>query len=273
MTTENDLRAFQARQEQQEPAVEAAFKAWIARILAALPVEVVETALATGHWEPILEAVAVAGEFRPNLTRPAAVEGAVAMQELPKPLGLELSFNMQDPNFERAVYDHGAWLIREIDLETRKAVQTVVANARRDGLHPRQFAPQITELVGLTTRQAVAVENRLNGMLQQGMSNERSAREATRYSDRLHRQRAMTISRTETIRAANIGRREAFAQAARNGLFNSSQARREWIAVQTDPKELCFGLNGTTVTFNQEFPYGDPPVHPNCKCSTWLVLI
>lgn len=271
MATEDDLRAFQARQEQQEPPVDAAFRAWVARILAQLPVEMVEEALRAGHWEPILEALAAAGEFAPNLVRPAAAEGSFAMEELPKPLGLNLSFDLKDPHFEMAVYDQGAKLIAEIDAETRHAVQTVVANARRDGLHPRQFAPTIREMVGLTARQATAVGTRLNAMLNHGVPTERAQREADRYSERLRKQRATTIARTETIRAASIGRRASFDQAARNGLLNPLTARREWIAIQDNPAEPCFQLNGTTVGFTEDFEYGDPPIHPNCRCLVFVI--
>ncbi len=270
--TDEELRALHDRLERYEQSRILLFQRWLARLLAALPLPLVQRALETGQPYELLDTVKAQEPFQPDLSDVYLAEGRLAMEEVPKDRGLELSFDMKDPHFERAVYDQGAFLIREIDMETRRAIQTVIANARRDGLHPRQFAPQIKEMVGLTTRQAVAVENQLNAMLQGGVPPERAQKTADRYSERLRTLRAKTIARTETVRAAAISRRASFDQAARHGLFDPTRAYREWMAVQDDPREVCFQLNGTRVPFGQEFPEGDPPVHPNCRCVEWLVL-
>ena len=268
--TEDDLRRLRQRLAGYEPRIVAAFLAWVARLIGAVPLPVAQRALETGISNEVLAVVREEGPFVPDLADVYLAEGRHAMEEVPKHRGLDLSFNMQDPGFEVAVHDQGAFLVSEIDMETRRAIQMVVAKARRDGLHPRQFAAQIQGLVGLTARQALSVENQLAAMVAGGAKPEIARRTADRYAARLRRSRARMIARTETMRAANLSRRASFEQAAQHGLFDSSRAWREWLSVQTDPKEICFQLNGTKVRFDQEFPLGDPPLHPLCRCVTWL---
>jgi hypothetical protein len=66
-----------------------------------------------------------------------------------------------------------------------------------------------------------------------------------------------------TIRAANQGQREIWNQARDQGLLDDGQ-QRMWVAsgdANTCPE--CAALDGTTVGMDEEFPEGDPPLHPS----------
>lgn len=67
--------------------------------------------------------------------------------------------------------------------------------------------------------------------------------------------------------ALNTGQNEAWAQAQDEGIL-SADATKEWI---TTPDELtcpeCEPMDGKTVPLQSEFPEGDPPLHPNCRCT------
>jgi hypothetical protein len=65
----------------------------------------------------------------------------------------------------------------------------------------------------------------------------------------------------------NTGQSEAWRQAQDTG-FLSEDAEKEWIAA--DPCDECAEFEGTTVPIDEEFPDGDPPLHPNCRCTTGI---
>jgi len=270
----SDVGDFQARQERWEPGLIEAILAWIAGLRAAISIQqIIEVLAGRGVVEQILPLL-IAPHL--ELTPIAADEGRVAVAEVPDRSGIKLSFNMQDPHFEAAVYTRGLSAATEIDVETKDALRRIVADARAYGHHPNQFAPTIAETIGLTERQAVAVHNFANGMIEDGAQPERALVKADAYAKRLRRQRAMMIARTETIAAANIGRMEAFEQAARNGWVDRNSARLEWMAVQDDPNEICFHLDGQRASLDGDFQVngvlvGPPPVHPNCRCVLMLV--
>lgn len=79
--------------------------------------------------------------------------------------------------------------------------------------------------------------------------------------------RAEVIARTESMRAANEGQRQAWAQAQEKGLLDGSE-RREWIATSGCCDE-CDELDGTTAILDGTYAGGvdGPPLHPNCRCT------
>lgn len=251
------LEDFQRRQEEHEPSFVEQFLQWIARIRALLGLHDTLTV------PPIVQAIRQATPLELPHHTVAEAEAAVATSELPSP-GLEMRFDIRDPNFQRMVHDRGAQAITDIDTETRSAVQLIVADAYNSGLHPREFASHIAELVGLTTRQALAVSNQRASMLEGGMTPELAVKHADAYAARLLKQRAMTIARTETIAAANLGRVAAYQQAQRNGFLPKDSSWLEWMSVQDDPNEICFELDGERWPVDAPGPI--PPIHPNCRC-------
>lgn len=84
--------------------------------------------------------------------------------------------------------------------------------------------------------------------------------------------RADLIARTEVMTAANEGQREAWRQAADEGLL-SENARVTWIAT-VDACPACEALDGTIRDLDGEYPDngGDgPPLHPRCRCTEGIV--
>lgn len=268
----DELPAFQARQEQQEEPLIAAVLAWIASLRAAVTVDMVADAIGSGSTVRILDAVSHVKQLVLNLLPTGLAEGTHTVDQLPGARKLRLSFDVYDPRFHIAVDEQGANAIREIDHETREAIRRIISDAYRNGWHPRVFAPMIQQTIGLTKRQTIAVANLYNTQVENGFPQGRARQAADRYADRLRRQRALTIARTETITAARISRVAGFEQAARHGLFNRSRAFLEWDAIQTDPKEICFQLDGTRVPLGSDFDGLLPPAHPNCRCTVNLVI-
>jgi hypothetical protein len=93
--------------------------------------------------------------------------------------------------------------------------------------------------------------------------------ELKRYAERLTKQRALDIARTETMRVANEGQRQTWIQAIAKGEL-SGREKRVWITA--DPCPICIPLEGATADIFGAFPGGleGPPAHTNCECTQGL---
>lgn len=174
-------------------------------------------------------------------------------------------------------------LVTRVDRESREAIRHILEQAFMEGMAPRDAAPLIRKVIGLNRGQAAAVLGRRRA----GMPEQRLAG----FADRMLRQRAMTIARTETIRAANRGQQETWAQMARAHLIDTSRLRQEWITTPDDRLcDLCAPMDGKTVSLGSQFESTErgvlpserqafagetvdcPPLHPNCRCTLGAVF-
>lgn len=267
-----DQRAWRARIAANEKPLIAAFLAWVDRLHEQLNDNVLANAIihrSAATLDHILQAVS----FQPVLYPIAVDEAERAFNDVShlNPY-LHLSFNLHNPHFDRMVQAEQARLVREVTAETRRAIANVVSRGYASGVHPYVLAPQIREVVGLTSRQANAVMNFAEGQRKLGRSPSRVADLSMRYAGRLRTNRAKLIGTTETARAMTNARVASYLDAGRQGLFNTATAQLEWSAVQDDPEEICAQLDGTKVALGDTFGGLLPPAHPGCRCSVHLVL-
>lgn len=187
---------------------------------------------------------------------------------------LTVRFDLVNPQAVTAA-SRGAQLVRDVTTQARRGVQAVITRSIRDGIAPREAARLIRPIVGLTDRQAMAVINYRFSLLEDGASGETVAKAAERYAARLQNQRALTIARTETIKAGREGRHAVWQQAKAEGLLPEETMVR-WVV--TDDDRLCPAcepLAGEEVPLGSSFPKGGgdgPPLHPNCRCTSTLVI-
>lgn len=168
-------------------------------------------------------------------------------------------------------------LIQGLTEEQLHLVRSLVESASLGERTPLQVARSIRDSIGLTEQQAQWVDNRWSREYQAQVSAgvsvadaERAAdRAAELYYDRTLRYRSETIARTEILNAAHEGRREAWQQGIQDGWINP-EAQKQWMTVD-DPCDLCAEMDGVTAPVNGEFPNGDPPLHPNCRCDVLLI--
>lgn len=194
-------------------------------------------------------------------------------------------FNIVSPFVLRAAEELGANLIREVGDETKSAVRRIIFNATRDGVPPREAAKQIKDIIGLTTRQALAVNRLEQGLLEQGASPAFARARGRRYSEQLLRDRAENIARTETMRAANRGQQLLWSEMADAGVIGQDFGQR-WLVTPDDrlcPR--CAPMNGKVVQLGYLFRETErgvlpskrqpvagasvesPPLHPRCRCT------
>lgn len=202
--------------------------------------------------------------------------------------GSSVSFSLPNPEAERWAAEESSRLIVQITEETRAAIRVIVAQSFARGVPVAEVARQIRPLIGLTEAGAEAVQNLVarilanpGGKVWAGNMAIRVPREVTwdflakwmsRYSDYLLNRRAISIARTEVIRAANEGQLQLWRKSVREGWLRGDELK-QWI---TTPDERlcpeCEALEGEAVPLEQEFSSGDmaPPLHPQCRCTMGL---
>lgn len=219
-----------------------------------------------------------------------------------------LKFDRVNPAAVSFINRYAFDLIQGINMQQRAGIQKVILDAFKQGGHPREQAKEIVQHIGLLPRQRAALQRRSAQLKAAALKRARpkdfvtgGAREwwkldpsqkqkvfdqINRYSDKLLKQRALTIARTETIRASNMGQLEAWKESARQGLIDPANTVRVWITTKDDRTcEFCRPLNGQVVAFEAgewtstikrsdgsvvSYTALTPPLHPNCRCAMGL---
>jgi SPP1 gp7 family putative phage head morphogenesis protein len=198
-----------------------------------------------------------------------------------------LAFDRTSPQAVAWAELHAAEMVTGITTESRLAVQAIIHRALVDQITTRVAATMIRDAVGLTVSQAEAVANLrerikispgqriMAGKVAirvpaNGLTDEQMSRALTRYAQQLSKQRAVTIARTETMRAANEGQRQMWTQARSQNLLPASAVRVLIATADERTCPVCGPLDGQQAELTSAFEAGEPPFHPNCRCTTGL---
>ena len=192
---------------------------------------------------------------------------------------LSASFTVENPYSRVYIRERSSRLIVQITEETREAVKDILDIAIRNGVPPKELAPRIGNTVGLFSRWARAVDNRLGNLLQAGVPFSEAKDEAAKYANKLKRRRGENIARTEIVNASNQGTMDSWSIAQDNQWIPSNTQKR-WISGFGSARtcKFCSALHGSTVGVNEAFPDAGlgavmrPPYHPSCRCTMGLVF-
>lgn len=192
---------------------------------------------------------------------------------------LTYRFDADRPEAAAWAKKESAKLVTEIIEDQRNTIRDFVSASQMGDFTVTQVARNLRDVVGLTTQQSGWVDNFRNRAISDRMAlgetfeqaSARAAKETERYQQRIHRYRSETIARTEILRASSEGRNQAWQQGIAEG-YISPDAQKQWVA-EPDACEICSPLDGETVGITDEFPGGDPPLHPNCRCTLDMVDI
>ena len=155
--------------------------------------------------------------------------------------------------------------------DLRDIVARVVSEAFMEGGHPYQQAQVIRDFVGMLPRDQERLRRYAAGLWDSGVSERMYGLRVDQFAQRMWRDRARMIARTETIRAARQGQREAWNAAADEGLLERDRTFRVWVA-DGDACDLCQENEAASpIPYDAEFPNGFFP-HPNCECSETLTF-
>lgn len=267
------------------------------------------SAIASGSLDQIAAVIgpaklqdSVAKAVEPPFRKAIQVIGMESAKVLTKH-GIEASFSAAHPNVILFARQQAADLVVNVPKEVKQIIAEVIARGAERGLTVAEQARAIKEVVGLPPNWAQAPSNfavelqsgntsaalnrKLSGKLKQqirraaknGTLDDAFIRKAmTEYTETLISHRAVTIARTETIRAANFGLTESWQQARAQGVL-PPRARRFWIITEDSrlsPEHARIpGMNSAGRGINEPFLTPDgvfmhPPSRPNCRCSIGL---
>lgn len=206
---------------------------------------------------------------------------------------ITLTFDVDNPRAIDWAALRSSQLIKEISPETRLAIQQLITSGIDSGIAPRKLAQQIRQIVGLRSDQLQAVNNLVSrlsrakpGYIVQagnksitipksGASQSFIDKHLSSYAERLRKQRAVLIARTETLNAANQGQRELWKQASEAGQISPNQLR-VWIVTPDERlRDSHAAMEGLLAPIDRPFitPDGrelEPGQEPNCRCGQGL---
>lgn len=264
-----------------EPAVRVAVERALAQLQEALPARRLERVLRGGD-QVALEALlrSLPARFRAAARLLARELADAYALERARLVGATVRgrLDLADPDVAREARDHAAELVTQVTGQTRAAIRAVMGRSVVEGIPPREAARLLRPLIGLTSRQALAVVRARLASLRAGVGPAEAARRAATYAARLLRQRALLIARTETIAAASRGQLLAWARARREGLLPAT-AKVVWETTPDDRRcPYCAAMHGRRVSLGSMFvtPLGarrGPPLHPNCRCALGVLAV
>ena len=165
-------------------------------------------------------------------------------------------------------------LVRQVSASTRAAIRGVIERSMAGEVAPLERVRRIRSVVGLTERQAAAVERFRDALVAEGQEGERLERLVAQHHARAVKERARLIARQEVNMAANAGQSALWDEAERDGFIDRSRTFRRWI---TQPAQyacpICRPMDGQLRRLGELFesPYDGsqtegPPKHVACLC-------
>jgi hypothetical protein len=261
--------------ERHTPALKRQWIAWANSVRASLSIDEIVEAIDAGTVADLVAAAVASSNMAAALaalelmTQSAARAGAEwTINELGQGTAGPFTIDLAAIDERAAAWarEHGGELVTSVSDETRQAIMDIVSRAPIEGITVQQQAQLLRQVVGLNSRQAMAVLNRFDALTRQGLSDVRVAQLTSRYEMQLLRQRAEMIARTETRLAATASQQQVWREAVAEGLLDEGRAWQEFNALD-DACDICLDLDGTTWGIWD----GGPDTHPNCRCSMILV--
>ena len=218
--------------------------------------------------------------------------------------GVQISFDVTNQAVFEWIRTETASLVKDIDAETRASIEETIFRAFNEGIPPVRAAKIIRENIGLNRRGALAVDNlelalRRTGPLMTELAEFESlpkhlqdkiirarsvglARKGQieeildRYRQRLIRERAMNIARTETINASSAGQGQLWSQMSEQRLLDTSRLEVAWLLTPDD--RTCVRCQNQRRNYPRRPIHGvyangvrGPTLHPSCRCSERLL--
>jgi hypothetical protein len=224
------------------------------------------------------------GELAVDLKAGFLAGGAVAYTVMDG-AKFKLRFDMINPYAVNYASRKLPQIVESYKEDARKIIRSVITEAVSGKYTAQTAAKEIRNHIGLTERYSMAVMNYRADLIGTGVTGEKLDGKVERYSAKLLRIRADTIARTEIIQAQVAGQRALWNEAANQGVFDRSTARRVW-RTHFDERtcELCKPMDDQEVAFNGVYESPDlgnvnvfgevlngPPLHPNCRCGERLI--
>jgi len=173
--------------------------------------------------------------------------------------GIEGSFDVLNSKSVAWAEKHCAKMVKEITDETRKGIKLIIRDGIKKGKSVRQIAKEIRPLIGLNSRQMMAVVNYEEWLIvnRPELSQREIDRRVDVYARRMHRRRADMIARTESGNALIEGSLQGYEDAG---------VKKVEVIVTRDEKTcpICMEHDGEVHLISNRDKL--PLYHPLCRC-------
>ena len=239
--------------------------------LTAIPFQEIENAWSDMFVSVLRDLVEESGKAQIPITPIKKAHGDLAR--------LGFRFDLTNPRAIAWIHQHAGELVLDLSGESMRAIQAIMVRSFQGEFTVAQQAQFIRDLIGLDERRATALDNFRREAFT--VDPAKAERKVNQYRQRLLKDRADTIARTESIRGSAQGQQELWTQMLEQGVLDDT-ARRRW-AVTPDSRlcPICSPMPSNprnTVRLDEPFETGDgrlvmiPPAHPRCRCSPVLVF-
>lgn len=265
--TPEDVKRFQSLAARQEPKIARAFARSIANVLDSATITETAALIEAGQVEQVVASYTSDPEldFAPFAAAisETALAGAKLTAELMPTIRkaelVEFVFNPVNPRLTDFAQTITAQRIREINEGTRQTIREVIRQGTLDGENPLTTARTVRQSIGLTQKQAMAVQNfrrmletgsseamtralrdkRFDPTLRRLMEGERVSPQkidtmVERYRQRYIKYRSETIARTETIRSLGGSQQRFIQDAVDQKKIDQRQVKRFWHYTQDE---------------------------------------
>ena len=157
----------------------------------------------------------------------------------------------------------------------KDAVRETIARSIEEGWSIPQTVKELQASIGLTAGYVRALGNYEKGLKARQLAPGKIKTMVAKYKDRLLKQRARTVARTQVTSALNQGRYADWGRKIHGGTLSGGKMV-EWVTTPDDRLcEMCSPLSGLKVPYGQPFSTSvgtvlHPPLHPNCRCTVMI---
>lgn len=200
---------------------------------------------------------------------------------------LNVKTSVKETYVFRFVNEYSATKVKNIGFETQRAIRDVLNESFKGNLTTREAARSIKQFIGLDDRRYFALLKYESALYKEGYSEAEIKKLVAKQRDIYLHQRSLVIARTETMSASNFGNVASYKDMVQRGIINPDKYEMAWMITPDDRLcEKCLLMKNETAKIGGNFfnrsaknlKYEHvflayPPLHPQCRCTTYLTKI
>lgn len=195
--------------------------------------------------------------------------------------GTQMPVSLPGPFADEWIRTRTLNLVVDVTDGQRIAAQSVIQRGLKEGLNERVIARRVQSIIGLTNREAKAVENLRAKLIKDKVDPRFIDRIVNKKAKQLHLLRARRIARTEHTWAHGMGQLDAVKSYQQAGWIPRNMiVAKKWRKVLAVECPFCDALDGQIIAIDSTFPGATPqvqstltpPAHPNCACAIDIVI-
>ena len=218
----------------------------------------------------------VTQELEPAWRQAMQVAGNGIAKGVTRHAGVPFAYTPTGMKVEQWITERGGALAVNLNQRQHAAMQAILRRYTVDiPTSPHELGTILRPVVGLTPKQAGAVQKLRDGLVAQGLTSKVVEHQVLNYAAFLHRARARNIARTELAFAYNYGQLDAVRTAQTQGFF-AGPVVKIWMTAEDERLcDFCRPLDGAVIQLEETFPGMTPtlpnifvpPAHPQCRCT------